>query len=89
MCVAWSSQQFRQSRKSETSIFVVLESSTKDVCFVDGNMKQNIQPIAVQENAWMWMKINYHKNSNKRPCFNKCPPPNLDLKNCLFFYNFW
>ena len=23
-------------------------------------MKQNIQPIAVQENAWMWIKNNYY-----------------------------
>ena len=38
--------------------FLVLESSAKDFCF-DGNMKQNIQPIAFQENAWMWIKINY------------------------------
>ena len=33
------------------SVFVVLESSAKDFCFVHGNMKQNIQPIAVKENA--------------------------------------
>ena len=28
--------------------FLVLESRAKDFCFVDGNMKQNIQPTAVQ-----------------------------------------
>ena len=59
MFAAWFWQQFRQGVKSETSVFVVLESSAKDFCFVDGNMKQNIQPIAVQENAWMWIKIIY------------------------------
>ena len=59
MCVVWFWQQFRQGDWSETSVFFVLESSAKDVCFVDGNMKQNIQPIAVHENAWMWININY------------------------------
>ena len=59
MLVAWFWQQFRQGGKSETSVFVVLESNPKDCHFVDGNMKQNIQPIAVQENTWMWIKINY------------------------------
>ena len=38
-------------RVFETSVFFVLESSAKDVCFVRVDMKQNIHPIAVQENA--------------------------------------
>ena len=59
MCAAWFWQQFGQSGKSETSVFVALESSGKDFCFVDGNRKQNIQPVAVQENAWMWIRISY------------------------------
>ena len=65
MCFAWFWQQFSPD-KFETSVFFVLESSAKDFCFVHVDMKQNIQPITVQENAWMWIKINKKKKKKIR-----------------------
>ena len=35
------------------------------------------------------LKPTNRKNSNKCPCSNKCPLPNLDLKNVHFLDNFW
>ena len=57
MYVAWFWQQFRQGGKSETSVFFLLESSANHFCLVDGNRKQNIQPVLIQENPWMWIKL--------------------------------
>ena len=60
MCFTWFWQQFRPG-KFETSIFFVLESSAKVFYFVLCGYETNIQQIAVQERAWMWIKINYYK----------------------------
>ena len=58
MCFAWFWQQFRPG-KFETGVLFVSESSAKDFCFVRVDMKQKNQRIAVQENAWMWIKNNW------------------------------
>ena len=41
MCVAWFWQQFRQGGKFQTSVFVVLESSAKEFCFVEYETKHS------------------------------------------------